>query len=234
MAVSGVTDFNLVLNEIVEQAFHKLGKAAEGEAMTPRMYSDGKNALNLLIKTWGAMPHLWTETEGTLALVANQAQYTISPKPMRITSMRRRQNGIDTPMDPMARSDYFDQPNKTVSASIPTSFYYDPQQATGVLYLWPAPSAQTTTQFTINYTYMRRMDDMISSTDSADLPQEWLEALVWNLANRLETEYPINNPTRAAKVERIAASLFANLKAFDNEPTSIFLQPDNRMYRRAS
>lgn len=233
MAVSSTTDYNLVSNEIVTKAFHILGKAAEGEAMTPRMLSDGTSSLNLLIKTWGAMDHLWTETEGTLALIASQAAYTISPKPMRILAMRRRQNGIDTPMDPMARQDYFDQPNKTQSPSVPTSFYYDPQQATGTLYLWPAPSAQSTTQYTINYTYLRRMADMDASNNDLDMPQEWLEAVVWNLANRLETEYPVNNPTRAVKIERIAASLFANLKAWDNEPTSLFLQPDLRWDNRS-
>lgn len=224
-------DFTMIANELIEKAFHILGKASEGEAMTPRMYSDGKSSLNLMLKTWEAQPHLWIMTEGTLAMVANQAAYEFgvtNSKPMRVVSVRRRQNGIDTPMNEMARQEYFDQPNKTQSPSIPVSFYYDPQRTTGMLYLWPAPSAETVVNFTINFTYWRRLLDVVNSNDPADVPQEWTEALAWNLASALETEYPVNDSRLANKIDQRAAGLFATLKAFDNEPASLFMQPDLR------
>ncbi len=118
--------------EIISKAFHILGKASEGEALTARMASDGQSSLNLLIKTLGASSHLWTTEEGELTLVAGTEAYVISPKPMRIISARRHQSGIDTPMNEMARSTYFDQPNKTASPSTPVSFYYDPLLGAGI------------------------------------------------------------------------------------------------------
>lgn len=228
MSTSGTTDFNLDAAAIVEKAFHILGVAAEGEDLTARMLSDGLSSLNLLIKTWGAQKHLWTLTEGTVTLVAGQAAYTISPKPMRILSVRRRTQGIDTPMNEMARQTYFDQPNKTESPSTPVSFYYDPQQATGVLYLWPAPSSNAVSTFTVQMTYLRRMDDIDASTDDLDMPQEWLQAVIWNLADDLETEYPVNDPRLAGKIAQKAAFLYSSLKGWDNEPASVFLQPEDR------
>jgi hypothetical protein len=228
MSTSGSVDYNLTASEIVEKAFHILGKASEGEALTARMASDGLSSLNLLIKTWGAQKHLWTLTEGTVTLVTGQAAYVLTPKPMRVMSVRRRTDGIDTPMNEMARQTYFDQPNKTENPSTPVSFYYDPQRATGTLYLWPAPDANAVSTFTIHTTFLRRMDDMDAAGNDLDMPQEWLQAVVWNLANELETEYPVNDARLAAKIERKAEILYANLKGWDNEPASIYLQPDMR------
>lgn len=226
MAVSSSLGYNLTASQLVEGAFNTLGIGQEGEALTARMMADGMRGLNLLIKTWGAAEHLWTETEGTVAMVANQASYTITPKPLRVISVRRRLNGIDTPMYEMSRQEYFDQSNKTVSPSVPTSFYFDPQQATGVLYLWPAPSAQTVTQYTINMTYLRRMANMDNNTNDLDMPQEWLEAVMWNLAVRLMPQYPVNDPNLAQMIIGMAAQLYGQLKGWDTEPASIYLQPD--------
>lgn len=226
MSTSGTNNFNMVASEIVEKAFHRLGKAAEGEALTARMLSDGMSSLNLLIKGVGANDHLWIRTEGTFSLVADQAEYPITPKPLRITSVRRRQNGIDTPLNEMAHDTYFDQPNKTLSPSTPVSFYYDPQAYTGTLYLWPAPAASVISLYTMHYTYLRRMDDMVASNDDLDMPQEWLQPMIWALADDLETEYPVNDARLAQKVERKAAAWIAMIQGFDHEPASLFFQPD--------
>lgn len=225
MSTSGTVAFTMTLNEIVETAFGHLGIAQEGEAVSARMYADGKRALNLMVKTWGAQPHLWTLSEGTLALVASQATYVLTPKPMRVLSVRRRQGGIDTPLNEMSRQEYFDQPSKTGSTSTPVSFYYDPQRDTGTLYLWPAPSAQVASLFSVNFTWLRRMDDMTSASNEVDLPQEWLEAVTWNLAKRLMTQYPVNDQSIAAIVLTMASELFGALKGWDQEPADVQLQP---------
>lgn len=233
MATSGSTDFTLSNNEIVAKAFNILGVGSEGEPITARMYQDGTLSLNLLLKTWGAQAHLWTLTEGSVTLVASQADYALatlfSVKPMRVLSVRRRvtASSIDTPLMEMSRQEYYDQPNKTI-ASVPTSFYYDPQRATGALSIWPTPSTATAADQTLKVTYLRRMEDMDGSSDEADVPQEWLQALIWNLALDLMTEYPVNDATLAKLIIGRATKLYDDLKGFDEEPASIFLQPDVR------
>lgn len=228
MSTSGTNNYNMVASQIVEKAFHRLGKASEGEALTPRMISDGMSSLNLLIKGIGANDHLWIRSEASFALVADQAAYPIADKPLRITSVRRRQNGIDTPLNEMARTTYYDQPNKIVSPSTPVNFYYDPQAYTGTLYLWPAPASSIVSVYTMHYTYLRRMDDMVASNDDLDMPQEWLQPMIWALADDLETEYPVNDGRLAQKIERKAQAWVAMIQAFDHEPASLFFQPDMR------
>lgn len=227
MSTSGSTDFNLTTNPLIEKAFHILGVGSEGEDLSARQYEDGRLSLNLMFKTWGTKEHLWLRTERSVTLVAGQAAYTMTPKPMRVDDVRRQvtASGIETPLTPWARKTYMEQPNKSVQ-SIPTSYYYDPQQASGVLYVWPTPSTATASDMTLQLTYLRRIDDMDASNDDADLPQEWLETIVWNLASSLMTEYPVNDGAVANKIERTAAILMAGLEAFDTEPASLYLQPE--------
>lgn len=230
MTTSGTTSYNLTTIELVEKAFHILGKASEGEAMTARMLSDGQSSLNLMLKTWGTMQHLWLKTERSVTLVADTAAYVLTPKPMRVLSVRRRTtsgtNTIDVPLGEISRQEYFDQPNKTSSTSTPISWYYDPQSTTGTLYLWPAPSSTVVSTDTLQMTYLRRIEDVTNSNDDLDLPQEWLQAIAWNLANDLETEYPVTDTRLAVKIERKAAVLLGQLAGWDVEPSSIFIQPD--------
>jgi len=227
MSVSGSVDYNLTATEIVEAAFAVLGVAQEGETMTARMLSDGLRALNLMLKTWGTNEHLWLKTDGTVTMVASQAAYTLSsPKPMRVLDVTRvTSDGIETPLNELSWREYSDLPNKTGSPSIPVSYYYDPQLSTGTLYLWPAPSSTTVADFTMDMTYLRRISDMDASNNDLDMPQEWLETVQWNLAKRLMTQYPVNDPNLAQMVIATAVELLDQLRGWDNETASIYLQP---------
>jgi len=228
MTTSGVDTFTLVNNEICDAAFQLLGVGSEGEPITDFMYAAATRSLNLLIKTWSAQDHLWTREEATLVLVAGQAAYTLPDKPMRVISARRSitASGTEVPLNPWSRQEYLDQPNKTASPSTPTAFYYDPQRASGMLYLWPAPSITVAPTMTIKYDYLRRMDDMLASNNEADLPSEWLEALTYNLALSLMPQYPVNDGALSQLIIAKAQQLYGALKGWDNEPTSIYLQPD--------
>jgi len=228
VSVSSIDTFNLTNNELVATAFNLLGAGSEGEPITARMYADGTLALNLMIKTWSARPHLWTQTQGSLTMIANQAAYVLPGKPMRVISARRKYvtGGMEIPLRPWSRQEYLDQPNKTNSPSTPVNFYYDPQRDTGTIYLWPAPSDAVAPTITIEYDYLRRLDDMLASNNNADLPTEWLEAIAYNLAVRLMPQYPVNDGNQVQLVIAQAQALYEGLKGWDNEPTSIFLQPD--------
>lgn len=232
MSTSGTTSYSLTNLEIIEKAFHRLGKASEGESLTDRMYSDGKSSLNLILKRMGTNEHLWLKTERSVTLIASTASYALTPKPMRIISVRRRNTDstIDTPMAQISRQEYYDLPNKTTSPTIPVSWYYDPQLSTGTLYVWPAPSSTTADDYTLELTYLRKIEDMTNTGNDLDMPQEWLDAIVWQLADDLETEYPVNDTRLAEKIERKAAQSLSALESFDTELTSIYFEPEPDYY----
>lgn len=233
MTTSGTILYEPVTTEIITGAFNVLGVAQEGEALTPRMYQDGLRALNWLIQTWSANPHLWTLEEGSIALIADQPSYIVSPRALRVTSCRYRRNGIDVPMNMFSRQEYFDQPNKTVSPSIPVNFYFDPKVDEGTLYLWPCPSDTAASEYAIHYTYVRFIDVMDASNNTLDFPQQWIEPITWNLAKRLMTQYPTNDPSLMQLVLAQAGESYSELIQWDNEPASIYLQPEYRWGPRA-
>ncbi len=228
MTTSGIEAYELTTTSIIEWGFANLGVAQEGEALTPRMYTDGLRGLNGLIQTLSAMEHLWTATEQTLTLVADQAAYVVSPRALRVTMCRYRQpGGTDVPMMMFSRQEYYDQPNKLTSPSIPVNFYFDPKVDDGTLYLWPAPSAQTVAAgYTIRYDYVRFLDVMTATNQTLDIPQQWIEPIVWNLSKRLMTQYPVNDAGLATLVLSQAKEYWDRLMAWDNEPASLYMQPD--------
>ncbi len=134
-------------------------------------------------------------------------------------------------MTMFSRQEYFDQPNKTTSPSIPVNFYFDPKVADGTLYLWPCPSAQTVSAgYTIHYTYQRFIDVQSETNQTLDFPQQWAEAIAFNLARRLMTQYPVNDPNLANELRAQASEYWARLTAFDNEIASLFMQPTDRWF----
>lgn len=226
MTTSGSIDFNLTASQIIEEAFDICGIGSEGEAISADMQIRGQRSLNLILKTWGTRSHLWVNTERSLTLTASTASYALSPKPMRVPSVRRRLTSglIDTPLTEMSRKDYFETPSKSAMGP-PIQFYYDPQVSTGMLYLWPTPDAGSANAFTIELTYLRRIEDIDSLSNDADLPQEWLQALSYALASELALKYGVAPDVRA-EIGARAAALSALLESFDTEPASLFLQPD--------
>jgi hypothetical protein len=72
MTIAATTTFTMSVTQMITRAFNILGKGDEGEDISTRMYNDGLECMNLLVKTWQAQNHLWTRTEGSLALVAGQ------------------------------------------------------------------------------------------------------------------------------------------------------------------
>ena len=227
MTTSGVITYQPSTLQVIEAAFNVLGVAQEGEALTPRMYQDGLRGLNQLIQGMSAEPHLWTYEEGTLAMVANTPSYVVSPRALRITDCRYHNltSGIDVPMAMMSRQEYFDQPTKTTSPGLPVNFYFDPKVSTGTLYLWPCPSTATATQYEIRYTYVRFLEIQTASNETLDFPSQWIEAVTWNLARKLITQYPVNDPNLMQIVMGTAKETMDHLKAWDNEPASLFMQP---------
>jgi hypothetical protein len=230
MTTSGSTDFGLVTNTIIEEAFDVCGVGSEGEAISADQYERARRSLNLMVKAWSAEEHLWLRTEASVTLVASQASYALatlfSQKPMRVLSVRRRvtSGSLDTPLLELSRQDYDAISSKTVAA-VPTSFYFDPQRATGTLYVWPTASTATAAAQTLLVTYLRRIEDFDGSNNDPDLPQEWLEAVTSGSPTGWRSS---TSATRACATTSACAPPMARaaIESWDTEPGSVFLQPD--------
>lgn len=147
-------------------------------------------------------------------------------RPEAITSARRRDSsGYDTPLNELARSDYFNLAQKTVTG-MPTQFYYDKQLSYGTFYLYQAPDDATDT---IKFTFQKMFFDFTTGTDNPDFPIEWAETLAFGLASRLTYDYGIDK-TKAELIKRTADEMLRNLKGYDRED-SVYFVPTYNLYQ---
>jgi hypothetical protein len=147
-------------------------------------------------------------------------------RPLQVISARRHNfdSGSDTPLEEMARAEYQDMPNKTTQSTI-NSYYYDRRggsTTTGLFYVWPAPSTVTEA---VKMTIMRPIEIFSASGNDADIPQEWIRALEWGLADEIADEYDVPEPKRT-RIERRAAQYLQEANWGEKELMSFQLVPD--------
>lgn len=149
-------------------------------------------------------------------------------RPLKILSARRYnyESGIDTPMDEMDRIEYREMPNKTTEAT-PTSFHYDRRggaNALGRLHVWPEPDS---VEDAVKFTFARPIQDFNAAGDDADLPQEWIDCLIYNLALRMADDYDVPD-SKYVRIEKMANRLLSEMQWHEEELGSITFSPDMR------
>lgn len=146
-------------------------------------------------------------------------------RPLRVIDARRYYlpSGLETPLIRMARLDYRDMPNKTNTGTI-SSFFYDPQVGStplpgiGYQWAWPAPPDSLSA---MKFTFHRPIGNFANASDTPDFPQEWTNALTWNLAEELAPEYGVGQ----FRMETIALKAKKSLDivmGWDREPESYY------------
>lgn len=142
-------------------------------------------------------------------------------RPLVIPNARRFNlaTSIETPLIALNHTEYFNLPNKSAYGTV-NSFYYDAQLTSGKLYLWQSPN---NVNEAIKFTHYQSLQDFDSSSDNPDFPQEWLDALVLNLALKLSLRYDKYPIYKVLKTEAMEAKDRAML--WDNEFTSIKFNP---------
>jgi hypothetical protein len=140
-------------------------------------------------------------------------------RPLRVVAARRYYiaSAIETPMVRMSRLDYRDLPNKSNTGE-PTQFFYDPQLVLGQMYLWEAPVDNTNL---VKFTWYRQIQDFDAQSNTPDLPQEWLGALIWGLGIEMAPEYDVP-VQRLAALKAAFDEKLARVSGFDVEPEPIY------------
>jgi hypothetical protein len=232
-----VSTFNPVRDQIIKGALRLVNAYASTDEPRPEQMADALESLNILLKSWQVEGFLWLKQHVTLTCVSGQAKYLIPSaavvsdetgqpiaRPTRVSNFTRRTTltGADVPMgdtgQPVSRQEYSELPIKD-APGVPLMPYYDPQLATGALFLWPVPNSNT---IQVKFTADRPIQDMISDTDTFDVPQEQLRRIKYALALEIAPEYalPAGDYDRLAKKYEV---MVESLDSYDREmaPTQI-------------
>jgi hypothetical protein len=175
-----------------------------------------------------------TLTAGPTVGVANGAyvnSYTTKlMRPLRILDgFTRQAGGNDIPHLIIPRELYNRFGMKT-SAGTSIQLYYDVQENVGHLYVYP--TTQDVTQL-LYIEFQKPIEDFTQAADDFDLPQEWGEALKYNLALRIAPEYGVPEK-RFNQIKILAEETFTRLNGWDQENSSVYLQPSQWSYNHDS
>lgn len=217
MAVTGTR----TIRQMCTAALRRAQVTAIDEDPEAADLAEAMDELDFMLKSWQNSGYqIWAYTSGSLTLTTSAA-HTLDPvRPLQIVTARFKRNGIEIPMQQITRTEYDNLPQKT-SQGTPTQFYYDRQREAARFYVWPVLA--TASGETVEYTYVRELEDVTDPDAVLDVPGEWWEATVYGLAARLAETYNLNDVY--AKLAPRAAVKLDEALSFDREGSVFFAGP---------
>jgi hypothetical protein len=221
MATSSSRDFDLDVAEIIEEAYERCGV----EVRTGYDARTARRSLNLMFADWANRGlNLWTVTQGTQALSANDASYTLTSNFTDLLDVVvRDSSSVDYSISRISRSEYLNIPNKT-STGRPSQYFYD-RQVTPTVTLWPTPDVST---YTLVYYYVNRIQDADTLQNTTDAPFRFLPCMVAGLAYYLSLK---KAPERTQLLKVVYEEEFQRAADEDEDRVSLKLQPSIQYLR---
>jgi len=232
MTTSGTADFNLNLNELVEEAFERCG----AELRTGYDLRTARRSLNLLTIEWANRGiNLWTIEQGSIALTQGTIVYSLPVDTIDLLDHVVRtgtgQNQIDINITRISESTYSTIPNKNAQGR-PIQVWINRQSGatyptTGVnapsINIWPTANVDNT--YTFVYWRMRRIQDAgTGGTATQDIPFRFLPCMVAGLAYYLSLKIPEAAP-RIEMLKAMYEEQFQLAADEDREKASLRLAP---------
>ena len=194
---TAIFDKNFSIDEIIEDAYERIGL----QGVSGNQLRTARRSLNIMFQEWANRGlHYWEVANNNITLVANQATYTMFRSTGDGTSdatavygvddvleASYRNSNIDTPLTKINRSSYQALSNKT-STGQPTQYFVQRfiDKVTITLYLTPGSSEAGNT---INYYYVKRIQDVGDYTNATDVPYRFVPCMVSGLAFYLAQKF---------------------------------------------
>ena len=177
MATSGSANFELDVNDYIEEAFERCGL----EVRTGYDVRTATRSLNLMFADWANRGlNRWTIEQSTLSLTSGTSTYSLPTDTIDILSaVIRTGTGSaqsDTQITRISRDAFINIPSKNTEAQ-PNQWYVD-RQIAPTIKVWPTPN----TSYTLVYDRLTRIEDADSSINTLDVPFRFYPCLAAGLA----------------------------------------------------
>lgn len=223
MATSGVSLFNLSVDDIIDEAYARCGRI-EG-AISGKELISARISLNLLFQDWfNRGVNLWLVDQQTLALTSGIQDYDLDADTSDIfrDAVLRDVNNNDRVITRIQRDEWLAQPNKS-STGDPISWWLERGTENPVIHFWPVPDDST---HTFVYNRIRYMQDANDAKETPDLPRRFLPAIVAGLAYQVAMKTPTIAIDRRQELRADYQDCFKAALDEDRDRASTFLRPD--------
>lgn len=234
MATSGQTVLELTGDDIINAAYRKLVVIGQGQTANAQQITDGRQALNNLVAEFRTLGmSIWARREILVPCVIGQSDYVFGigqainvPYPLKIYQITLEQPptfSVQQDVNLLSFMDFgllpIDSQGTIVNAM------YQPQINKGTLSVWPTPDASMIAGTRMRVTYQTPFEYFISGVDTPDFPEEWKNALIYQLALLLSDENGISTQ-KQQWIERQAQSHLATALSAGTEEASLYFQRD--------
>ena len=237
---SGTTVFdkNFSVDEIIEEAFERLGI----QDVTGYHLKTSRRSLNIMLQEWGNRGiHYWEIGELDLDLIEGQAEYKFFRSSDDGTSATSNPNGIygmsdvleaqlrsnrtqttqsDSPMTKVDRSTYAGFSNK-LSKGTPNQYWIQRFIDHISINIYPTPDS-TNASKDMHFYYIKRIQDVGAYTNATDLPFRFVPCMVSGLAYYLSMKY---NPQLTQQMKLVYEDEFQRALAEDGSASSTYITP---------
>jgi hypothetical protein len=236
-------------DQIITLALRKLGVLEIGDVPDVETINNAAMSLNLLIKQLSTEGlKLWKNSELIIPLITNQTTYilggstsalmydslnptvAITDRPLKVIQGFYRNITvtpyIDIPVMVVSKQEYNVLGSK-FSTGTANTIFYDTKKLNGVLYVYLTPDVNASTNMELHIVAQLPLNDLSSALDIPDFPNEWMNCLVWNLADQLALEYGVPMNSRQ-EIGMRAGTYKTLLTDWDVEASSTFFAPDFR------
>jgi hypothetical protein len=208
--------------DILTASFVKVGVDSPTAAQT----ATGLISLNNMITNWGAEGLLYSVVSEGFTIVAGDWEYTIGPggqwdtvRPLAVKSCYlNNADNFDSPVRIISGRDYANYSNKSYTSK-PTELYFLPEYPLAKIIFNTSPDSG----YSAYFEFVKNFTVFASSTASATLPSEYMDALVYNLTVSLSEDWGRNiNNTVMANAVRTKAVVEQMLAAQREVPRAKF------------
>jgi len=241
--------YSINRDQIISLALRKLGVVEIGETPDAGSIANASISLNLMIKQFSMEGlKLWKNSELIIPLTSGKTSYTlggssstlmydsiaptvaITDKPLKAIQgfYRNIQTTpyIDTPLLLVSKQEY-NMLGSKFSTGTANTIFYDVKQLNGILYVYLTPDANAQTNLQLHLVVQLPLNDISLATDIPDFPNEWMNTLVWNLADQLALDYGVPMNARQEIMQR-ATIYRMQATDWDVEAASTYFSPDFR------
>lgn len=217
MSVSGIVDTPTTVRSFCTQAARKIRILDSVTSLPSEDFDAIRLALLAMLRTWEVDGvRLWTTEEVVVTAVIGQQDYTLTPRAVRVVDARYLLGTAYTPVRVVTREEWERLPQPQ-SPGTPYWIYLDRRRDASVVKFYPVPNVAMDMLVTIN----RPLYDVLNANEDVDVPPEWSEAIIYNLAARIADDFGKADPVTARVIER-SEILYTKLAGQDREQSTWF------------
>ena len=219
MATSGTYNFNLDIDEVIQEATEMIG----GEQTLGHTPKSARRSINLMLNDWqnrGIL--LWKTYTTAVTVPTSVTSYDLSSSTTDALQVNLRRDSTDIELQRLSFEEYLNIPNKSQTGR-PTQYTVKRDLANPTIHIYPVPDNTTDI---LKIEAIRQIEDVNKSADqNADAPVRFLPALTCGLAYYLSMK---RNNIPMDRIQMLKANYEEKLAMAleeDRERASLLLKP---------